>query len=364
MNEFPVVGFEKAKHEAAYLRFLEKVLGTEKFSTRKIAVAWLHDHHPLAKRAPLRFVVTDGERIAGSMGHMPADYMIKGERTPVRITHDLLVDPDYRGLGIAKRIVDHSKSTGDFYPGGMWMNVPCYKIHRACGFDDVVAPTTQTLVFDPKRFVERHGLNPAKKAAGLVALGIARARAMKKARATVSSAGRDSTLRTIPEFDPALDSRWLAMAKSYDIAACREAAFLNWKYSRHPVVRYELLVAERGGEATGFVIWRLPRDADPERRAVIVDFLVEIGDTATLASMLSRVILDAEARGAEALSFMTTQPRAVSLIRSFGFLPRREGHTWVVANWEGRIPREWLRSPESWHVSLGDSDGDFWTGGQ
>ncbi len=364
MNELPVVGFEKEKHEAAYLRFLEKVLGTDTFSTRKIAVAWLHDHHPLTARAPLRFVVTDGERIAGSMGHMPADYVIKGERTPVRITHDLLVDPDYRGQGIAKRIVDHSKSTGDFYPGGMWMNVPCYKIHRACGFDDVVAPTTQTLVFEPKPFVRRHGFNPAKKAAALVALGLARTRAMKKARATVSSTGGESAVRTIREFDPALDARWLSMAKSYDIAACREAALLNWKYARHPVVRYTLLVAEGGGEAMGYLIWRLPMDGDPERRAVIVDFLVEKGDTATLGTMLSRVILDAESVRAEALSVMTTQPRAVSLIRSFGFLPRREGHTWVVANWEGRISREWLQNHDSWHVCLGDSDGDFWTGGQ
>ena len=114
---------------------------------------------------------------------MPADYMIKGERVPVRITHDLLVDPAYRGQGIAKKIVDNSKATGDFYPGGMWMNVPCYKIHCACGFDDVASPTTQTLVLDPAAFARRQGLGALKRAAAVPALSVgALARAQESAR--------------------------------------------------------------------------------------------------------------------------------------------------------------------------------------
>jgi hypothetical protein len=80
--------------------------------------------------------------------------------------------------------------------------------------------------------------------------------------------------------------------------------------------------------------------------------------------MTARAITEAAAGGAEALSVMTTQPRAVKLLRTFGFLPRRRSHSWVIANWQRHLPREWLSSHEPWHISLGDSDGDFWTGGQ
>jgi len=365
MSTFPVVPYEKQKHESAYLRFLEKVLGAEKFATRRKAVAWLHDGHPLrGERPPLRFVVTDDEKIAGSMGHMPADYMIKGERVAVRITHDLLVDPEYRGQGLAKKIVDNSKATGDFYPGGMWMNVPCYKIHRACGFDDVLSPTTQTLVLDPGAFARRQGFNAVKRVAVAGALGVTRARAMRKARAVVDSETGGVACREVGEFDPRLDGAWLSMVKSYDIAACREAAFLNWKYTKHPVLKYRFTVAERGGDTRGYLVWRMPLEGGKENRAVIVDYLVERGDVETLKAMTAKVIVEAETGGAEALSVMTTHPRAVKLLRTFGFLPRRGSHSWVIANWERYLPREWLVSHEPWHVCLGDSDGDFWTGGQ
>jgi GNAT superfamily N-acetyltransferase len=364
MSDFPVVPYEKEKHEAAYLRFLEQVLGPEKFATRRKAVAWLHDGHPLgASRAPLRFVVTDGGEIAGSMGHMPADYVIKGERVPVRITHDLLVDPAYRGQGIAKKIVDNSKATGDFYPGGMWMNVPCYKIHRACGFDDVVSPTTQTLVLDPAAFARRQGLGVLKRAAAVPALGYARMLGMRKARGVLdASIGIEAA--DVPEFDESLDGAWLSMAKSYDIAACRDAAFLNWKYTRHPVLKYRLVVARHGGSPRGYIVWRMPLEGGRENRAVIVDYLVERGDLEALQSMTAKAVVEARNGGAESLSVMTTQPAAAKLFRSFGFLPRRGSHTWVIANWESRIPREWLGRLDPWHVTLGDSDGDFWTGGQ
>lgn len=364
MSEFRVVPYEKEKHAAAYLRFLEKVLGPEKFATRRKAVAWLHEGHPFgASRPPIRFVVPDGGEIAGSMGHMPADYVIKGERVPVRITHDLLVDPAYRGQGIAKKIVDNSKATGDFYPGGMWMNVPCYKIHRACGFDDVVSPTTQTLVLDPAEFARRQGLGVLKRAAAVPALSFIRSRAIRKARAVPDSdAGIE--VRDVPEFDSTLDGAWLSMTKSYEIAACRDAAFLNWKYTRHPVLKYRLVVARQKGTPRGYIVWRMPLAGGKEDRAVIVDHLVARGDLEALQAMTATVILEARGGGAESLSVMTTQPAAVKLFRSFGFLPRRGSHSWVIANWENRIPREWLGALDPWHVTLGDSDGDFWTGGQ
>jgi len=365
MSEFAVVPYEEEKHGTAYMVFLEKVLGAEKFATRKKAVAWLHDGHPFgAARPPLRFVVTDGDKIAGSMGHMPADYMIKGERVPVRITHDLLVDPAYRGQGIAKRIVDNSKATGDFYPGGMWMNVPCYKIHRACGFDDVVSPTTQTLVLDPREFGRRQGLGALKRALAVPALAFARSRALRKARGVLESGSGGIVCRDVAEFDQSLDGSWLSMAKSYDIAACRDAAFLNWKYTRHPVLKYRLVAAQSGGSTRGYVVWRMPLEGGKENRAVIVDYLVERGDVETLEAMTAKVIVEARSCGAESLSVMTTQNAAVKLYRSFGFLPRRGSHTWVIANWERYLPREWLGRLEPWHVTLGDSDGDFWTGGQ
>lgn len=360
MDAYPVIAFDKDKHSPELFRFLEKVLGAEKFSTRKVALSWLNDAFPLRGRTPLRHIVVDGDRVAGSMGHMPVDYILKGKRVPARITHDLLIDPDYRGKGLAGLLVKKAQEAGEFLPGGMWMNVPCYKIHCGGGFDEMIPPSTQTLVLDTKSFAARKGFSGIKGSATRVALGMAKASALRKAKSAIKNAGGIESIPETESFDASQDPAWLGMLGSYGIAASRDAEFLNWKYTHHPVVSYRKIAID----SKGYLIWRLPHAGSAENRAVIVDYLVERGDAATLERMVARVIAESVDAGVESLSFMTTQPWAIKFLKGFGFLPRRGGHTWVIANWRGQIPSNWLRSLEPWHVCLGDSDGDFWTGGQ
>ena len=259
MGAYSVVSFDKEKHDPELHRFLEKVLGAEKFATRKTALAWLNDELPLRERAPLRHVVLDDDRVAASMGHMPADYIIEGERVPVRITHDLLVDPDYRGKGLARLLVDKAREAGEFLPGGMWMNVPCHKIHRGGGFDEMIPPTTQTLVLDTAGFTTRQGFSTVRGAATRAALGLARARSLRKASAVVNNAGGIESIPEADVFNPAHDVSWLRMLGSYGIAAFRDAEFLNWKYTHHPIVSYRKIVIE----SKGYLIWRLPHSGLP-----------------------------------------------------------------------------------------------------
>jgi GNAT superfamily N-acetyltransferase len=356
--------FDGEVHTAAFYRFIEKVRGSETFANRKKALEWLHNSFPLKMRTPLRFVVTDGDRIAATMGHMPADYMIKGEQVPARITHDLLVDQDYRGQGLAKQLVDNARNTGEFLAGGMWMTGPCYKIHRSCGFDDVSAPRTRILILKPNGFAARQGVGLVKRSAVRVALGVLRSKAMRGAAAALKHSERELSISEIQEFGPHHDLVWTSMLRSYDIAACRDAAFLNWKYAHHPVVPYRMLIAERGRRVSGYLVWRLPFGKGPEHRAVIVDYLVERGDAIALRSLISEVILGASRQEVEALSMMTTQRWSLKILKDLGFLASRGEQTWVTANWGRYFSRDWLTDPDRWHVCLGDSDGDFWTGGQ
>ncbi|HEU4929605.1 MAG TPA: GNAT family N-acetyltransferase, partial [Candidatus Krumholzibacteria bacterium] len=154
-----VVAYERNVHEPAYLRFIEKVMGADECEHRRRVLASMHERMPGRERTPLRHVILDGDRVAGSLGYMPADFLINGERVAVRFTHDLLVDPDYRGQGLAKLVVENARMLGDFFPGGMWMTDPCYKIHLACGFDDMPALTTYTLALDPISFLAQKDLS-------------------------------------------------------------------------------------------------------------------------------------------------------------------------------------------------------------
>jgi len=364
MTDFPIVPFDLAAHGDALFEFLERVLGADARKNRRTVIEWMHESMPGRDREPLRYVILDGDRIAGSMGHMPTEFVVEGRTVAARFTHDLLVDPTYRGKGLAKRIVENAVAQGDFFPGGMWMTDPCYKIHLASGFDDVKPIVTQTLVLDPDAFVRRKELGGVKAGVSRAALGVFRARALKGAERT-ERAMESAGLRILEasEFDAALDGAWRAMVESYGVSRARNAEYLNWRYVHHPRLTYRIHTLERDGAAAGYIVWRPPLEGDPERRAVVTDFLVQNGDADALRFLTSRVVNGAAETGAGILYLLTTQEWAGKTLRSMGFVPRRGRQTWVVAGWRGVVPETWLADHRPWHVCSGDSDGDMWTTG-
>lgn len=351
----PVVAYQRDVHEPAYLQFLARVLGEEECTLRREVLATMHERMPGRERVPIRHVVLDGDRVVGSLGHMPAEFWIQGQRHPVRFTHDLLVDPEYRGLrGVGLSLITFARACGDFFPGGMWMTHPSFRLHEICGFSAVKPMTTYTLVLDVNAFVARKGMGAAKAGAARLSLGLAGAWALRRAR------GTQRGVQSVDRFEASLDPAWERMARSYGITRVRDAAYLNWKYADHPHLRYQQLVASRGDEVAGYAIWRTSSEHEQERRAVVADFLVEKGDATTFRTLMARVIVDAREAGMESLSVLTTQRWAARALLAFGFLPRGSRNTWVVAGWQDRIPAAWLREHAPWHVCLGDSDGDMW----
>ena len=149
-KKLPVVAYERERHEPALKRFTEKVLGATVCANRQRVIDTFHDRMPGRERLPLRHVLVDGDIVAGTLGYMPTEFLVNGTRVASRYTHDLLVDPEYRGAGLGKLIVAHAHALGDFYPGGMWMTGQCHKIHQQVGFDDVANLVTYTAVLDPE----------------------------------------------------------------------------------------------------------------------------------------------------------------------------------------------------------------------
>ena len=360
VKTLPVVAYDRDRHEPALKRFTEKVLGADVCARRQRVIDTYHDRMPGRERTPLRHVLMDGDIVAGTLGYMPVDFLVGGKRMQARYTHDLLVDPEYRGGGLGKVIVGHARELGDFFPGGMWMTGACWKIHQTTGFDDVTELVTYTAVLDPASFTARRNFSPVKAVVGRAGLGVKRLQALQRARKMVGSAR--STIASMDRMDPALDAAWLELAKTYDITRVRDAGYINWKYMDHPRLQYRLVVAMQGGKPSGYLIWRAAPKDYAEQRAVIADFLVARDDTRTLEEMVSRVLLDASAEGIDAVAIISTQSFAVAALQKLGFVAGGSRNAWVIANWKDVMPAEWVTDLNRWHMCMGDSDGDQWTG--
>jgi GNAT superfamily N-acetyltransferase len=356
----PIVAYDRGRHEPALKRFTEKVLGAAVCERRQRVIDTFHERMPGREHTPLRHVLMDGDTVAGTLGYMPTEFLVDGQRVQARYTHDLLVDPEYRGGGLGKRIVAHARETGDFYPGGMWMTGQCHKIHQQTGFDDVASLVTYTAVLDPAAFAGRRGFSPLKSAVTRTGLGVTRLLALRRARTLLSRA--QNTITTVKEMDPAHDAAWMSLAKTYGVTRVRDAAYLNWKYGGHPILNYRTVVAARNGAPQGFLVWRPAPEGIEETRAAIVDFLVAKGDARTLQELAAHVLLEASEARIDAVAAIATQQFATAALQKLGFVAGGSRNSWVIANWKDVLPADAVSNLDLWHMCMGDSDGDIWTG--
>ena len=95
------------------------------------------------------------------------------------------------------------------------------------------------------------------------------------------------------------------------VAACRDAAFLQWRYAEHPVFRYEVL-----RDASGFAAYRIEQVRDT---AVRVMRIVDFAGGSELAAMVAGA---AQAAGVAFADFSCTSDRFGRPLESAGF--RRE----------------------------------------
>ena len=100
----------------------------------------------------------------------------------------------------------------------------------------------------------------------------------------------------------------------------RSAAYLNWRFRKHPFVHHELLTARRHGELVGYVVF-----AHMENDARVAD-LFGINDTSIWTLLLAAVCQRLRAQSVITLSLpaLATNPW-VKLLRKLGFRDRERG---------------------------------------
>ncbi len=118
-------------------------------------------------------------------------------------------------------------------------------------------------------------------------------------------------------------NEWPAIA-GRTIGAVRDAAYLNWRYRKHPIFEYRF-IAVRDGSLTGLAVWRLEtiRRQTPEGRldldkiGRLVEFLpASTSNGEALMSAFARELRDAGAFGAD---FYGYHGQTRCMLRQFGF---------------------------------------------
>jgi GNAT superfamily N-acetyltransferase len=135
----------------------------------------------------------------------------------------------------------------------------------------------------------------------------------------------------------------------YGTCVHRSAEYLNWRYRRHPLRRYEMLTVRREGALAGYVIF-----SHTGEDASIVD-LFGLDDTAMWTALVAEIVVLLRGRGVITLStsLLASDPRA-GLLKKLGFRARESCP--VVVYGHGDSGAASADAASSWMLMDGDRE--------
>lgn len=338
----------------------EKVYGPDVAERRFRALRWVTLENPAAAPGERRYVAADGDRIAGTLGRMPVRFAVMGRPILVRYSHDLLVDPDYRGQKLAQRLVDEVPRRSECPTGGLWMTGPSYTIHQKGGWKAMTPARAQMRILDPAALLARRMPAALAGMAGGVLRGLLGLAAVD-ARGSGPAGYR---VDEVDAFGPEADALWAEVSPLIEVAAVRDQAYLHWRFERAPNTRYVKLVARKDGKARGFLALRLPEGGRAGSVAVGVDFLARPDEPDAITALFREALSRARAAKATGLLALTTCGSFRRRLRRLGFLQAPHLQTFVLHNLAGHPDEALLSDTAHWYLTFTDSDGDMWTGAQ
>ena len=117
----------------------------------------------------------------------------------------------------------------------------------------------------------------------------------------------------------AWDRCWSGVLARRFVGACRDAAYVTWRYVSHPRFEYQLRCAQRASDGTveGIAVWRVERVRD---RATWVLRIVEFLGSPAAEEVLAQSVLEgARDSGAALGDFYCASARAAEVLARIGF---------------------------------------------
>jgi hypothetical protein len=197
--------------------------------------------------------------------------------------------------------------------------------------------------------------------AGVLNMGLARRNARQLGRKTKPSTG-GLHFESVSTFGSEIDSLWQELSPKFYAAITRTSQYLNWKYARQPFAQYTRLLAMRGDQVCGYLIYRVGQP--PERNVgILADFLIDPEDSAGLHRLLVEGVRRLQADGAKDISAAATLAPYQRALESLGFLPVKEVFAMFhckpeAADELSSVDCARAVEPGSWLLGRGDHDWD------
>jgi len=258
----------------------------------------------------------EGE-IIGMLGLTGFEFNALGERYPAMWLSQWFATPAHRRHNVALRLMWAARDLRLEAMATLGANTSSARLLARLGFELIPSLSRWVGVFDVPAAAELVcGANPT--------LGLPAAAALCRTHLVRPPTGAKAmgSLRAVDwstDTAAAWDRCWNGVLARQIVAACRDAAYLNWRYVSHPRFEYQLRGAQRAsdGAVEGIVVWRVERVRD---RATWVLRIVEFLGTPAAEAVLARSVLEAgRDSGAAMGDFYCASARSAEVLVRAGF---------------------------------------------
>jgi GNAT superfamily N-acetyltransferase len=326
-----------------------RVFGIDAAEASRLRWEWQYRSNPNNPgQEPEIWIAREGPAIVGQYATMPVKLLVRGTEVQGSWGMDVMVAPERQRQGLGEVLF----RTWDRNVGaslGLGLSEGSYRLFQKMRWPDVgpvpcfVKPLTRRALRRPEWPLLVNRLVSA------ITLPV------------VKIVARDRPLRAevrlLQRFDDSFTALWDSIAPKLDLSVRRDAAYLNWKYTSAPHVRYSIAALRRDDRNVGYAVYRHLHE--PRGRVtLLVDFLTDPDDDDGLGTLLGWV--DREARRAD-----SDKIRAFVMHGAFRRVLKKSGYFQVKSTMEFvvkinalDVPSSFYEHTDKWHVTLGDSDQD------
>jgi len=342
------IGRYQADDQRALEALYRRVFGHGAAELSRLRWDWQYRQNPSnPDDQPLIWVAREGTSVVGQLAAMPVTLGLDGREVRATWGTDAMVAPERRGIGLGELLLRHwdanvaaalglglSESSAPLIRKLRWpvLTVPC-----------LVKPLSRRALRMPNWSMTANRL--------VSALTLPVIRIVNRARPLAAET------RLIRRFDDGFSALWARVGGAFDFAVRRDAAYLNWKYVAPPHVRYSIAALRRGDEDAGYVVYRHLHEP-LGRVTLIVDFLVDPGDTAAMQTLLGWVDREARAADSDKIRCYTLHEGYRRQLRRAGYFTIKSSLELVAKINAIELPSTYYQQTDRWHVTLGDGDYD------
>jgi GNAT superfamily N-acetyltransferase len=292
------------------------------------------------------WVARSGGQIVGQVGTIPVEVNVEGVRRKAIWILDMIVAPEFRRRGLAKKLVN---AAHEICPFGLVINteaqVGSTKLLQDAGYQIIVnVPRFHKPLFPANDIREISKIDLLRKT---VNLAFAPFRPRFK---------ENKNVRAVESFDRSFETFWAQAATQWSCAVQRDVKYLEWQFSRQPAKKFDIIGYYEGAKLLGYAVlfFRKPGAHGAVPKAAISDICyhpdnpVKIIDALLQESL--RIAVERQAGGlvTDALAALVEER-----LERFGFWRVKNPLQFMVKS-DGR--QDLLNDPKKWFLTRGDSD--------